>query len=151
MGLASFEIAELYPLPAERVWAAALSHEILKATMSPLFTYDGLPEGDAEEGQEIRLVVRLGPLALARWRILFTRRDDEAFLLESEESGTLVKSWRHETRVEAQGPEAALYCDRLAIDAGLLTGFVGPWAVAMYTERHTARRAALGLSPGEAA
>ncbi len=137
-------ISRDYPVSIETLWADILDPTSLSDSMKGVVTYEGLPTEPVYEGQEI--VVRLkrwGWFPMGKWTMKVVRRDNENYILESEEHGGLVKCYRHRLEVVPTGPDTCRYTDTLDLDAGWFTSLVFPSFKKIYETRHDQRIARL--------
>ncbi|MEL7480423.1 MAG: SRPBCC family protein [Pseudomonadota bacterium] len=135
-----------YPVSAEILWADILDPAALAASMEGALTYEGLPSEPVFEGQVINVTIkRWGWWPMGKWTMKVVERDDEAYVLRSEEWGGPVKCYRHRLDVTPTGPESCQYTDHLDLDAGWLTPVVFPMFCKMYERRHEIRAARLAV------
>lgn len=136
----SFTCTHDYAVPIEALWADLVSFDALASSMEGEATYEGLPEGEAKEGQtaSVRLK-RWDWLPLGKWTMHVERRDDENHILKSREHGGFVRNFEHELSLTALGPGLTRYTDRGRLDAGHFTRLIAPAFLRMYQERHAAR------------
>ena len=62
--------------------------------------------------------------------------DEAERVVETEESGGLVRAWNHSMRIEPVSGAACRYTDRIVLQAGLLTPLVWLFAAMFYRNRH---------------
>ncbi len=99
------------------------------------------PAGEEQVGDDVVLVFRLfGVVPVGRWRLKVVARDDARRRLASEESGTFVRTWRHEVVIEALDDGRSRLTDTIEIDAGVLTPLVARFARREYARRHRLRK-----------
>lgn len=123
------------------VWQIVLRTSTLSFVASPLLTFqrrDGqLLPLQWSQGQTIDLVLFLfGFIPLGRHQIQASRVDSATRTLETEESGRLLRSWRHSIRVRPVADNESTYEDEVSIDAGFLTLPVWLGASIFYWHRH---------------
>ncbi len=120
------------------VWAAVRSPQGFQFVTRGLLDWRPL-RGRVEpwrEGEEATGWLLLGGvLPFSRHRIRIARIDDRERVLSSDESGGLIRSWRHDIFVEPLGGHRTRYTDVIAIDAGLFTPAVAAFAWCFYGER----------------
>ncbi len=142
--MADLRITTVLAAPADRVWCAAQQPATLAHVARGLLTFPDL-EGRQDpwrEGETVTTRMRLFGLVPLWWhRLTVERVDHEARELRSDESGGLVRSWRHRIAVEALTGITARYTDELWIDAGPLTGPVQAFAWLLYHHRQRRWRA----------
>ncbi len=142
MTAACFTIEERYDWDADRHFRAIICFDELAEAMDGTAHYDGLPEGEAVQGQVVDVKIKLfGWLPVGQWRMEVVERDDASLRLKSFECGGAVKAWHHTISVEALSGGDCLHRDTLEIDAGWLTGFYASIAKRMYRKRHVTRKA----------
>ncbi len=120
------------------VWAAVRSPQAFRFVTRGLLDWRPL-RGRVEpwrEGEEATGWLLLGGvLPFSRHRIRIAEIDDRRRVLRSDESGGLIRSWRHDIFVEPLDGDRTRYTDVIAIDAGLLTPAVAVFAWCFYGER----------------
>lgn len=138
-------ISREYPVSAQTLWEDLLDPVALAESMKGAISYVGLPTEPVEQGQEFTVQLkRWGWLPMGEWTMKVVERDDENFVLRSEEHGNLVKLYRHRLSIEPTGPDSCRYTDHLDVDAGLFTPLVFPMFEKMYAQRHEMRKARFG-------
>ena len=147
MHLSTFEASADYPVPADALWALVVRYDALDAAAGRLASYAGLPDGEADTGQEFTVQIHLlGILPLPPWTIRILERDDGRRILRSEEWGGGVHTYRHTLEVSPLGDRTCRHTDRLEIGAGWQTPLVTLAARRIYRARHPLRRKLLGLA-----
>ena len=120
-------IERTYNVSAETLWQDLLDPIALAESMKGALTYDGLPTEPVEQGQEFTVKLkRWGWFPMGSWTMKVVERNDENFVLRSEEHGGPVKLYRHRLSIQRTGPETCLYTDEIDVDAGILTPLVFP-------------------------
>ncbi len=76
-----------------------------------------------------------GVVPFSMHRIRIASIDDHERLLRSDESGGVIRSWRHDILVEPHADGRSRYTDVVHIDAGPLTPLVAAFAWFLYRER----------------
>lgn len=134
--------------PAEVVWAAVRTPQAFRAVTRGLLDWRPL-RGRTErwrEGDEATGWLLLGGVVpFSRHRIRIEALDDERRILRSDESGGLLRSWRHDITVEPLADGRSRYRDVVRIDAGPLTPVVTAIARRFYRERQRRWRHLAGV------
>lgn len=137
-------ITRPYSVSAETLWQDLLDPNALTESMQGAVTYIGLPTTPVREGDEFTVHLKLwGWLPMGKWTMRVVMRDDENYILRSEEFGGLVKLYKHQLSIEPTGSHSCAYTDHLDVDAGWLTPLVFPTFEKMYQRRHDMRKARL--------
>ncbi len=137
-------ITRNYAVSAERLWTDILDPNALADSMKGAVTYVGLPTDPVEVGQQFTVrLKRWGWFPMGNWTMKVVERDDENFILRSEEWGGPVRLYQHRLSVKPTGPESCEYTDHLDVEAGWLTPLVFPMLHKMYVQRHVMRKARL--------
>ena len=133
-----------YAISAADLWTDLLSPAALADSMKGAVTYIGLPTEPVQEGQEFTVQLkRWGWLPMGAWTMKVVERDDDNFVLRSEERGNVVKRYRHKLSIIPTGPDTCRYTDHIDVDAGVFTPLVFPMFEKMYLQRHEMRKARL--------
>jgi len=136
-----------YDAPADRVWADLISYDALAKSMKGSLTYIGLPDGEAQVGDDFEVELKIwGWLPVGRWRMRVVERDDASRVMRSEEGGGVVRRYHHRLMVKPTGPATSCYEDLIELEAGLFTGFYRRNVERMYHARHRARATRLAAS-----
>jgi hypothetical protein len=124
--------------PADLVWAAVRTPQAFRFVTAGLVDWRPL-RGRTEPwkvGESATGWLLLGGvLPFSRHRIRVVDLDDEKRLLRSDESGGVIRSWRHDITVESLDDDHARYTDVVEIDAGPLTPLVAGFAWVFYRLR----------------
>ncbi|HSP28464.1 MAG TPA: hypothetical protein VLN74_07940 [Ilumatobacteraceae bacterium] len=120
------------------VWAAVRSPLAFRFVTRGLLDWRPLrgrvePWRDGEEATGWLLLG--GVLPFSRHRIRVAEIDHRNRVLRSDESGGLIRSWRHDIHVEPIDGGRTHYTDVITIDAGPLTLAVAAFAWLFYGER----------------
>lgn len=145
------ELETTLPCSVGAAWAAVQRWTLLEYVTHPLLkimplTLEALPNRFCEGTFHLRLYL-FGFLPLGRHTVKVVRLDATRHELETEESGTLLKTWNHRITLRG-GAGRTVYRDELSLDAGRLTPVVGLFAHAFYRYRQ-ARWRKLAPSLGE--
>lgn len=137
-------VTQTYGVSAETLWQDLLDPHALAESMKGSITYIGLPTNPVEEGQQFTVKIkRWGWLPMGQWTMKVVKRDDQNYVLQSEEWGGPVKLYKHSLTVEPLGPSSCRYTDDLELDSGWLTSLMFPTFKKMYARRHVLRKARL--------
>lgn len=137
----TIRVDAIYNLPAEALWRNVVRYDALEAVMSGALVRVTCPEGEEQVGDDVALTFRLlGVAPVGRWRFKVVARDDMRFRLRSEESGTGVRRWAHESAIERIDDSTCRLIDTIEIDAGALTPVVAWFARREYARRHRLRK-----------
>ena len=124
--------------PPDLVWAAVCTPQAFRFVTRGLLDWrpvrhrrEPWHEGDEAVGW---LLIG-GVLPFSRHRIRIAELDGHHRVLRSEESGGVVRSWRHEIVVEPVQGGRSRYTDVVRIDAGALTPLVVVFAKWLYLVR----------------
>lgn len=124
--------------PAELVWAAVQTPQAFRFVTRGLLDWRPL-RGRTERwraGDEATGWLLLGGVVpFSRHRIRVADIDDRERRLSSDESGGVIRSWRHDITVEPLDGRRSLYTDVIHIDAGAFTPVIALFARAFYWER----------------
>lgn len=138
------KITRDYPVDIDILWADILDPKALADSMKGAVTYEGLPTEPVYEGQVVVVKLkRWGWFPMGKWTMKVARLDSENYILESEEHGGVVRSYRHRLEVVSTGQDTCRYTDTLDVDAGLFTPVVAPMFKKIYAQRHEMRMARL--------
>ncbi len=141
-----YTIEDVYAVPADRLFAAAVDFDMLQEETRGIARYEGLPHGRAVAGGDYTTRVTLfGIVPLSTYRIRVTELDVAARTTRSEEGGGIVRYHNHRITVLDRGDGTSLFRDEIEGSIGWLTPLVGPVVRAVYAARHRKRKAALGL------
>ena len=124
--------------PADLVWAAVRTPQAFRFVTRGLLDWRPVRtrvEPWREGEQSTGWLLLGGVVPFSRHRIHIVEIDDRQRLMRSDESGGVVRSWRHDIVVEPLDGGRARYTDLVDIDAGLFTVFVAAFAWAFYRER----------------
>lgn len=133
-----------YPASADALWDLVIDYDALHEVMKGIITFDGLPNGRAQTGHKIDLMVSLfGRLPKQPYHMEILECDDQRRVMRSSEKGAGVKSWLHTLSVEPT-PEGSRLVESINIQAGLLTPLFAAWAGYLYRARHKPRLRLLG-------
>jgi hypothetical protein len=124
--------------PADVVWAAVRTPQAFRFVTRGLVDWRPLrqrtePWQQGDEGTGLLLLG--GVVPFSRHRIRVESIDDHERVLRSDESGGLIRSWRHDIVVEPLAEGRSRYTDVVHIDAGLFTPIVVAVAWLFYCER----------------
>ncbi len=135
-------VTSILPAPPERVWSE------LRKTESFLFVTKGMMSFAETEAWPALLMEqgKVMPIRLKLWGvgpylghvIRFVEVDADRRIVQTEEQGGLVRVWDHRMTMEPHDGGTTRYTDRVQLQAGVLTPFVRPFAMAFY--RHRQRR-----------
>jgi hypothetical protein len=120
------------------VWAAVRTPQAFRFVTRGLLEWRPL-RGRVDPwraGEEATGWLLLGEvLPFSRHRLRVAEIDDDARILRSDESGGLVRSWRHDLLVEPLDDGRTRYTDVIEIDAGAFTPVVAAFARWFYGVR----------------
>jgi hypothetical protein len=137
--------------PADLVWAAVRTPQAFRAVTKGLLDWRPSRGRTApwREGEEATGWLLLGGvLPFSRHRLRIAELDDRGRVLRSDESGGLIRSWRHDITVEPLGGGRSRYTDVIHLDAGAFTPLVAAFAWAFYRERQRRWRALAAVLSG---
>ena len=138
---ATIRIEAIYPDEPDAVFKSALCYDELAEAMRHIAQYDGLPRGEATQGQTFDVVVTFwGWMKNPPHTIHVKRRDDEARLLQSREHGGWINRWDHRLQVFPDD-RGARWIDEIVIDGGWRTFAAVMFAKYVYKTRHKTRNA----------
>jgi hypothetical protein len=146
-------VRSVFDQSPEFVWEKVQTSALLLHVLRPLVRVEppaGRPFPERwREGDEVTCRMYLfGVLPLGWHAIRFVRIDPRARQIRTDETGRLVRQWRHVVSVSPAEDGRALYSDEVEIHAGPLTPFVWAFARVMYEHRHRRWRAlARGTGP----
>ncbi len=130
-----------YPRDADTVFAEALQFSELAEAMRGLAAYDGLPEGEAYEGQTCTVDVTLFGVFRNPGHMMHVERLDRAArVLQSREHNPSVRRWDHTLSVQPEG-DGCLWTDRILVDAARAAWATAHFARFVYARRHRHRAA----------
>ena len=134
-------IEATYPEDPDAVFSSALRYDELAEAMADIAAYEGLPPGEAREGQTFDVIVTMwGWMKNPPHTIHVAARDDAARLLESREHSDMIARWDHRLQVVADR-QGARWIDEITIDAGWRTIGAAMFATYVYKTRHKKRNA----------
>lgn len=131
----------MLPISAQKMWELLIKPGTLRKVMKGYMSYRGqLPER-WEVGQEIDIRPKfakgfLSYLPAGKHIVVVKQVDPSRFLIETEESGGVIKSWNHFMKIKPVDEFCCHYTDEVLIDAGWATGIVASLAEDMYRYRH---------------
>ncbi len=134
-------VSAFYPRDADTVFSEAIDIPAMVRATRGLATYEGLPDGSFEEGKSYQsyIVVR-GWMHNPRYQIHVERLDPAYRIMQSREQGRAIQQWDHTLTVEP-APGGAIWTDRIAVECGLLTGYMVRVGRHLYDYRHRMRDA----------
>lgn len=133
-----------YAVPADRVFAAAITYEDVKNGRAGLLVSAGAPSGACRLGDDFTLTSHLfGLIPLGAWRIRVVEADEAGRAATTEEGGGLFRRYRHRLTVADYGDGSSLYRDEIDFDAGWLTPVMKSFVRRLYRGRHRKRKAML--------
>ncbi len=127
----------------EELWRKITQPSSLQDVSAPLLKFVPVGEGVFDEewqvggSYELKLYL-FGFIPLGKHRIHITKLDGESHTIVSDESGSLVRSWRHTISFHQTGRGKVNYTDEIKIEAGPLTPAI--WGFANVFYRHRQRR-----------
>ena len=128
-----------YAVPPAKLWAIAIDYGALAEVMKDIASFEGLPSGRAETGQQLSVMVSLfGKLPNQPYEMEVLECDDTRMILRSSERGAGVKRWNH-TLTVTETEFGSRLTDHIEIDAGILTYVFALWAKYLYGARHKPR------------
>ena len=138
---AAIRIEAAYAEDPDAVFRSAVRYDELAEAMQGIAAYEGLPPGEAQEGQTFDVTVTFwGWMKNPPHTIHVETRDDAARLLQSREHGGWIKRWDHRLQV-LPDERGARWVDEIVIDGGWRTFTAAMFARYVYTTRHKARNA----------
>lgn len=142
--MSTISLVHNYPVSADKLWNLVVDYDALHQVMKGIISFDGLPNGRAQTGHQINVMVSLfGRLPKQPYYMEILECDDQRRIMRSSEKGAGVKSWFHTLSVETT-PEGSRLAESISIDAGLLTPLFTAWAGYLYRARHKPRLRLLG-------
>ena len=134
-------IEATYPEDPDAVFKSALRYGELAEAMNGIAAYEGLPPGEAQEGQTFDVTVTFwGWMKNPPHTIHVEKRDDAARLLQSREHGGWITRWDHRLQVVPE-TRGCRWIDEIVIDGGWRTFMAAGFAKYVYSTRHKARNA----------
>ena len=134
-------ITARYPRDADAVFSEACWFDELAEAMRGIARYDGLPDGEAREGETYVVDVTLFGILKNPGHVMHVERlDRSARVLQSREHNASVTRWDHTLSVQPEG-EGCLWTDRIIIDADRMAWGTARFAAFVYSRRHKSRRA----------
>lgn len=124
--------------PCDVVWAAVRTPQAFRFITAGLLGWSPARRRTEPwvQGEELSGWLFLGGvLPFSRHRIRFATIDDQRRLLQSEESGGLIRSWCHDITVEPADGDRTRYTDTIRIHAGAATPVVAAFASVFYRAR----------------
>lgn len=138
---AKLRIEAVYPENADTVYNAALSYNEMAEAMKSIAVYEGLPDGDLQEGQNFDVVVTFwGWMKNPPHSIYVETRNDSERYFQSREHGGWIKRWDHHLQI-LPDPKGCRWVDEIIIDGGWRTFFAAHFAKYVYSTRHKNRKA----------
>jgi hypothetical protein len=124
--------------PADLVWAAVRTPQVFRFVTRGIVDWRPVrgrtePWQQGDEATGLLLLGGVVPLSMHRIRV--ESIDDHERVLRSDESGGVIRSWRHDILVEPLDDGRSRYTDVVHIDAGPLTPVVVAFARLFYRER----------------
>lgn len=133
-----------YDVGAERLWSCCVSYDCLAKMMASLVSYDGLPEGEMQVGDDLELqVTHFKYTPPVPWRVSVLERDDDRRVLRTSEKGGSIRTYFHSLTVEDLGAGRSKLIDDIEFDAGWLSVPMTWWIRHIYKTRDAPRRALL--------
>ena len=120
------------------VWDAVRTPQAFRTVTRGVLRFPVIARRDAEwvEGEEVVGWTWLfGVVPFNRHHLTVARIDHDRMTLSSDEHGGMIRAWRHDIVVEADGAHACRYTDRVEIDAGPMTVPVAAYAWWFYWVR----------------
>lgn len=137
----AIRIEAIYPESPDAVFRSALRYNELSEAMKNIAVYEGLPNGEAQQGQTFDVVVTFwGWMKNPPHTIHVETRDDDAHLLQSREHGGWIKRWDHRLQV-VPDERGSRWIDEIIIDGGWRTFTAAMFANYVYKTRHKSRNA----------
>jgi hypothetical protein len=137
--------------PADLVWAAVCTPQAFRFVTRGLLDWGPARHRTEpwQQGDEaVGWLLIGGVLPFSRHRIRIDELDGRLRTLRSDESGGVVRSWRHDIVVEAVDGDRSRYTDVVRIDAGVLTPIVAAFAQWLYLVRQRRWRVLAQLLAG---
>lgn len=136
----------MYGVDADRLWSCCVSYDCLAKMMASLVSYEGLPEGEMQTGDNLELqVTHFKFTRPVPWNVSVLERDDQKRLLRTSEKGGAIRTYFHNLSVQHMGPGRSKLIDDVEFDAGWLSTPMTLWIRHIYKTRDKPRRALLGL------
>lgn len=129
-------VATVFDAPPEVVWARVQRYETLRYIMRGLISFGGnMPERICT-GDSLRLRLWFFHLLPTWMHVLAIAQVDEGErVIQSKESGGLVRRWDHRISVRPSAAGTTEYVDEIVIEAGPFTPLVCLWAHFQYRYR----------------
>ncbi len=130
---------------ADDAWATELQVDLLNRLAAPFIHIRSADGGPLPEhwtaGASIAVEGRIfGFFPMGKQAIDVVTVDPLRRIIVTTESGTILRSWRHEVSIGEGGPGHCIYSDEIDFDAGWLTAPLWPLAWAFYRHRQHRRR-----------
>jgi hypothetical protein len=134
----TINVETVLPTTAERVWQAMKQPTSFLYVCRGLFGWPALagrtePIREGEIGRGWLLLFHVFPMH--RHTIEVLRVDEQSQVIQSHESGGLLRRWDHTLHVEPVDGRCCRYSDTVVIDAGPLTAMVARSGRAIYRYR----------------
>lgn len=131
------EVSSVLPISYEEVFGRLRQSQTLVRVADPMVKYDGVSEFPKywQVGEWVNLRPRpFGMFPPNDHWVTFTRIDKRAGILETEEWGPAITTWRHKMTVEPLSSGLTRYTDEVVIEASALVGLFAK--LLFYPHRH---------------
>jgi hypothetical protein len=131
-------VSSEYPVPQEHLWKQLVQSSTLvyiTFDMQKFSQADSFPEYWQAGTEVVTDVEIFGIVTVKDYQIKFTKVDEQAGEIHTEESGGSVKKWNHIMRAEHLTSKSCRYTDIVEIDGGWATPLVCAYARYMYRRR----------------